>query len=141
VRPFRPPELYRQCLAGYPSSADRWLTFHRGARATQPAAAALVRGRSDRTATLYSLSRDPALPLSAILPALTAALRRAGYRRLSVSTLAGTPFAKELTGAGFIPRADRFPLLAFPLTEFGTEAVRSVATWEITALDCDPYAP
>jgi hypothetical protein len=100
-----------------------------------------VRGGADRIATLFSLSREPSLPLSAIVPGLTGALRRAGYRRLSVSTLAGTQFAKELKRAGFVPRADRSPMLAYALTELGGDALRSIANWEITRLDCDPYIP
>lgn len=139
LRPFHPSELYRQCLAGYPSSADHWFTFHRGSRTTQPSAAVLVRGGADRVATLFSLSREPSLPMSAIVPTLTTALRRAGYRRLSVSTLTGTQFAAELTRAGLVPRPDRVPMQAYALTELGADAVRSVATWEITRLDCDPY--
>jgi hypothetical protein len=141
VRPFHPPELYRECLAGYPSSVDHWFTFHREARTAQPHAAVLVRGGADRVATLFSLSREPSFPLSAIVPALAEALRRAGYRRLSVSTLIGTQFAQELTRAGFVPRPDRLPMLACTTTELGADAIRSLATWEITALDCDPYIP
>jgi hypothetical protein len=139
VRPFRPPALYRQLLAGYPSSADHWFTFHQGARTTQPRAAVLVRGGADRVATLYSVSREPSLPLSAIVPALAGALRRAGYRRLSVWTLAGTHLAEELTRVGFVQRADQLPLMAYPVTELGADAFRSMKTWEITALDCDPH--
>jgi hypothetical protein len=141
VRPVRPAELYPQCLAGYPSSADHWFTFHRGVPATPPSAAALVRGGADRVATLFSLSREPSLPVYAIVPALVAALRRAGCRRLSVSTLTGTHFARGLTRAGFVRRPDSLPMLAFPLTEPGTSALRSIASWEITRLDCDPYNP
>jgi hypothetical protein len=139
LRPFRPSELYRQCLAGYPSSADHWFTFHRGAPTTQPSAAVLVRGGADRVATLFSLCREPSLPLSAIVPALVGALRRAGYRRLSVSTVARTRFAEELTRAGFVPRPDRELMLAYALTDLGADVLRSIATWEITRLDCDPY--
>jgi len=141
LRPFRPLELYRQCLAGYPSGADRWFTFHENARTTPASAAVLVRGGSDGTATLYSVSREPSLPLSAIVPELAAALRRAGYRRLAVSTLAGTRFAEELKRAGFIPRSDRAPMMACALTDLGADALRAGATWEITGLDGDPYSP
>jgi hypothetical protein len=141
LRPFRSPELFLQCLAGYPGSMDHWLTFQRGSRAAQPCAAAFVRGGADGVATLFSLSREPSVPLSAITPALAAALRRAGYHRLSVSTLIRTDFAKELTRAGFVQRADRVPMMVYPVTELGAEALRSMEAWEITALDCDPYIP
>jgi hypothetical protein len=141
LRPIRPSELYPQCLAGYPSDADHWFTFHRGARTAPPSAAALVRGGADRVATLFSLSREPSLPVYAIVPSLAAALRRAGYHRLWVSTLTGTRFARELTRAGFIRRPDSLPMLAYALTELGASALRSIASWEITRLDCDPYNP
>jgi hypothetical protein len=141
LRPFRPPELFPQCLAGYPSSADHWFTFHQRSRTSQPSAAVLVRGGAERTATLFSLSREPSLALSAIIPALAAALRRVGYHRLSVSTLVGTRFAEELTRVGFVQRADQLPMMAYAVTELGAEALSAIDTWEITALDCDPYIP
>jgi hypothetical protein len=90
---------------------------------------------------LHRLSRGPSLPLTAIVPTLTAALRRAGYRRLAISTLARTPFARELTRAGFVPRVDRGTLMAYALTDAGADALRSVATSEVTGLDCEPYSP
>jgi len=141
LRPFRPLELYRQCLAGYPSGGDRWFTFHENGCTTAPSGAALVRGGSDHVATLFSLSREPSLPLAAIVPALVTALRRAGYRRLWVSTVAGTHLADELKRAGFIPRSDHSPMMACALTELGADAIRAGATWEIARLDCDPYNP
>jgi hypothetical protein len=137
LRPLRPPELYRQRLAGYPSSADHWFTFHQDARSTQPVAAVLVRGAPDRTAMLYSLSREPSLPLSAIVPSLITALRRAGYHRLSVPTLMGTHLAEELKRAGFIPREESRSLMACAVTELGAAVLRDTAAWEITELDCD----
>jgi hypothetical protein len=76
--------------------------------------------------------------LSAILPPLAAALRRAGYRRLAVFTLAGTPFARELTRAGFVRRYDGgASVMAHALTELGAEALRAATMWEITEVDCD----
>lgn len=139
LRPFRSPELFRQCLAGYPSRMDHWFTFHRSADSTAPSAAALARGGSDQVATLFSLSREPSMSLSAIMPALATGLRRAGYARLSVETLAGSRFARELTRVGFVQREDSGPLVGCAVTEIGTEALRSGSAWEITALDCDPY--
>jgi hypothetical protein len=137
LRPYRPPELYRQRLESYPASTDHWFTIHENARPNRSSAAALVRGSSDRTATMYSLSREPSLSLSAIVPALTTALQRAGYRRLFVSTLSGTHFAEELKRAGFIPREDLDPIMACAVTELGADTLRAAATWEITELDCD----
>jgi hypothetical protein len=141
VRPFRPAELYRRRMAGYPGDTDYWFTIHRNARAGSVAGAILVRGFSNHIAKIISLSREPSLPLSAIVPALVAALRRAGYLRLWVSTLLGTAFARDLSRVGFISRRDASPLLAYALTDRGACAVRSVSRWEITDLDCDRGDP
>jgi hypothetical protein len=139
LRPFRPPELYRQVLSGYPTSADRWFTFHRGGRSTRPFAAVSVRAGADRVATLLSLAREPSTPLSAIVPGLGDLLRRAGQQRLSLSTLTGTRFADELTRAGFLQRPDSEGMLGYAVTESGADALRSIASWEITGLDGDPH--
>jgi hypothetical protein len=137
LRPLRPRELYCQRLIGYPSSTDYWFTFHRNAHSAQPAAAVLVRGGPDHIAAVCTVARDPSFPLPAIVPRLASALRRAGYHRLFVSTLAGTRFAGELTRAGFLPRDDRTPFMVRALTELGEEATRSTENWELTELDCD----
>jgi hypothetical protein len=137
LRPFRPQELYRQCLADYPSNADYWFTFHLRRNASSPCAAVLVRGRSDRVATLMSLRREPSVPLSVIVPALAAALRRSGYRRLWVVTLSQTPLARQLMRVGFIPRHENRSVVACALTDLGTDTLGSAASWEITDLDCD----
>jgi hypothetical protein len=142
LRPYRSPELFRQRLIGYPSEADLWFTFHASGRSTngrsrRASAAVLVRGSTDRVATLLSVSREPSLPLSAIMPSLAGALRRAGYRRLSVFTLAGTDFAQELTRVGFVRRGDTTSVMAYALTDLGAKALRAATTWEITQLDCD----
>jgi hypothetical protein len=137
LRPFRPPELYRQRLTGYPSSTDYWFTFQRNGRSAGPAAAVFVRGGPDGVASMYSVAREPSFPVSAIVPGLASALRRAGYRRLFVSTLVGTHFARELRRAGFVPRSDRTPFFVRALTELGEQAMRSRDNWELTELDCD----
>ena len=46
-------------------------------------------------------------------------------------------FATELVRAGFIPRSDLMPILAFACTTAGDEAVRAAAHWEITAFDME----
>jgi hypothetical protein len=137
LRPFRPPELYRQRLAGYPASQDSWFTFHAPNDASEPSAAVLVRAMPDRAAMLVSLSRDPSLPLSAIVPPLASALRRAGHQRLSIFTLAGSHLAQELTRAGFRRRDNDVCIMARALTDAGHEALRAATSWEITELDCD----
>lgn len=138
LRPFRPPDLYHQRLADYPSNADYWFTFRlRGGDSSQPSAAVLVRGQSDGVATLVSLSREPSVRLSAIVPPLATALRRHGYRRLWAVTLSQTPLARQLMRTGFIPRRENRPVIAYPLTELGAAALKSAPAWEISDLDCD----
>jgi hypothetical protein len=137
VRPFRPVALYRQRLPGYPSTSDCWFTLHRRSAATPSSAAALVRKTDDGVAKLISVSRDPSLPMSAIIPAIAGALRRAGSTRLWIATLAETHFAGELKRAGFVSREDSGPVMALALTESGAAALRAASTWEITDLDCD----
>jgi hypothetical protein len=138
LRPYRSPELFQQRLPGYPSDSDLWFTFHAKGGAARPVAAVMVRGfPEDGYAKLMSLSREPSVPVSAVVPSLAAALRRAGYRRLAVYTLVGTEFARELTTAGFVRRHDGASLMGYALTALGEEAMRAAATWEITELDCD----
>jgi hypothetical protein len=137
VRPFRPVALYRQRLPGYPSTSDRWFTLHRRSAATPSSAAALVRVSDDGVARLISVSRDPSLSMSAIIPPIARALRRTGSTRLWISTLEETHFAGELKRAGFVQRDDSCPVVALALTEPGATAMRAASTWEITDLDCD----
>jgi len=137
VRPFRPVVLYRQRLPGYPSASDCWFTLHRRSAATPSSAAALVRESDDGVARLISVSRDPSLSMSEIIPPIARALRHAGSTRLWISTLADTDFARELKRAGFASREDSSPVVALALTEPGATAIRAASTWEITDLDCD----
>ena len=137
VRPFRPEALYRQRLAGYPSTSDRWFTLHWRNASTPSSAAALVRMSDDGVARLVSVSRDPSMPMSAIIPPIARALRGTGSIRLSISTLEETRFAGELRRAGFRAREDNTPVVALALTETGAAALRFASTWEITDLDCD----
>jgi hypothetical protein len=137
LRPFRPHALYHQRLAGYPSRTDYWFTFRADARSDHAIAAAFVRGSPDRTAKLLTIARPPDLSLTALVPALATALRRLGYSRLWILTLTGTHLAHELSCAGFVPRHENTPLIAFGLTELGDRVMRSSSTWEITELDCD----
>jgi hypothetical protein len=137
MRPFRPVALYRQRLPGYPSMSDCWFTLHQRGPATSSSAAALVRASDDGVARLISVSRDPSLSMSAIIPPIARALRRAGSTRLWISTLEETRFAAELKRAGFAQRVDNSLVVALALTEPGASALRAVSTWEITDLDCD----
>lgn len=137
LRPFRPDALYRQRLAGYPSTSDRWFTLHWRNASRPSSAAVLVRTSGDGVARLVSVSRDPSMPMSAIIPPIARALRRAGSIRLSISTLEDTRFAGELKRAGFRAREDNVPLVALAFTDAGAAALRSASAWEITDLDCD----
>jgi hypothetical protein len=137
VRPFRPVALYRQRLPGYPSASDSWFTLHRRRASAPSSAAALVRASDDGVARLMSVSRDPSMSMSEIIPPIARALRRAGSMRLTISTLEETHFARELQRAGFVSREDGSPVLALALTEPGASALRAASTWEITDLDCD----
>jgi hypothetical protein len=137
LRPIRPPELYRHRLTGYPSEADHWFTFHWHSDSSRACAAVLVRGSPDGVATLVSFSRDPSVSLSAIVPALAAVLRRVGYRRLTVTTLSGTPLARQLGRVGFVSRPEIRPVVARAVTPLGADAINSATAWEITDLDSD----
>jgi hypothetical protein len=141
VRPFRPSDLYGRRLAGFPSATDYWFTIHRNGSSDSPSAAMLVRGFPNQIAKLISLSREPSVPLSGLLPALIGALRGAGYKRLGVSTLFNTEFSRDLRRVGFVARQDVSPILAQSLTARGAVAVRSRNQWEITDLDCDRGEP
>jgi hypothetical protein len=96
-----------------------------------------VRKTDDGIARLISVSRDPSIPMSAIIPPIARALRRMGSTRLWISTLEETRFARELKRAGFFSRQDGSPLVALALTEQGATALHTMPTWEITDLDCD----
>ena len=104
LRPFRPPTLYRERLPAYPGPTDYWFSFHENSRSAQPSAAVLVRGHPDRTAQWVSLTRDPSVPVSALVPPLAARLRKDGYHQLWMCTLSEAQFAREMQAAGFFLR-------------------------------------
>jgi hypothetical protein len=137
LRPFRPAELYRRRLAGYPSTTDHRFTFHWAGDEASPWAAALVRELPDGVAHLVSLTRAPSVQLGSVVPALATWLRRRGAERLWCSALVGTSLARELSRAGFVARHEPAPLVARALTDRGAAALRAVGSWEITDLDCD----
>jgi hypothetical protein len=137
LRPFRPPEAFQQRLPGYPSAADRWFTFHRGGSATPAVAALLVRRIEDRVAHIVSITSEPSIPPTALIPPLTRALRDAGFERAWLWTTVDSSLGRELKRAGFIPRNNTNPLLGKALTPAGEEVVRCSQKWEITDLDCD----
>ena len=137
MRPFRHSDLYRQRMADYPSGLDYWFTFRPPGSSSPPSAAILVRGLPDQGAMVVSLSREPSVPLTRIIPPLASALRRHGYRRLWVITMSQTALALDLMHAGFMRRHENRPVIARALTPLGAEALKTAASWEITDLDCD----
>jgi hypothetical protein len=141
LRPFRPAELYARRIEGYPSDKDHWFTIRKGPESSPPAGAVLIREFPNGIAKLISLSREPSMSLSDSTASLIGALREADYKRLWVSTLLESEFARDLNRAGFIARRDTSPLLAYGLTKRGAGAIRSPEKWEITDLDCDRGDP
>jgi hypothetical protein len=122
--------LYVSRLKGYPGECDWWLR--------NPRVALLVRGPDESgLAALHAMRWASPLPLGAVLRDLIAELRRRGCERLQVMTVAESALGRGLRRCGFMPRSERIPLFALPLTPLGEECVRDVRDWGITDLDCD----
>ncbi len=138
LRPIRTASLYRARLGEYPDSRDRWYTFHLADAAATEVGRALVRGPDHRGfAVICALQWEPTSALPAILIALSRRLRESGATRLEVSLMAASSAARALRRAGFLPRADRLPVLAVAFTERGTDAVLSASEWRILPVDLD----
>ena len=138
VRPNHSRELYRRRLSGYPGPADHWFTCGVGGAAGSPAAAALVRWPDEQGhAVLHAVYRTPGSTLRPLVTGLVRELRALGAHALQVCAMRNGTFATELVRAGFIPRSDLMPILAFACTTAGDEAVRAAAHWEITAFDME----
>jgi hypothetical protein len=139
LRPFHPPALFAERLAGYPRHDDHWLTFRPvGANAGEACTVALLRGPDGKgKATLHSLWREPTLSLSRIVSPIVGWLRARRALQLCVVTMSGTGFARELRRSGFVARHDLVPLVALPLTETGRRVVAAARDWELMAVDCD----
>jgi hypothetical protein len=137
LRPFRPVEAFQQRLPGYPSATDRWFTFHRGNSAAPAVAALFVRRLENRVAHIVSVTSEPSIPPSALIPPLAQALRDADFERAWLWTTVDSNLARELKRAGFVPRNNTTALLGKGLTPAGEAVVKCRQKWEITDLDCD----
>lgn len=137
LRPFRPVEAFQQRLPGYPSATDRWFTFHRGNSAAPAVAALFVRRLENRVAHIVSVTSEPSIPPSALIPPLAHALRDANFERAWLWTTVDSNLARELKRAGFVPRNNTTALLGKALTPAGEAVVKCRQKWEITDLDCD----
>ncbi len=126
------PAVYRHRLAGYPSPSDSWYTFHLSSSSAAAVAAALVRGP-----VVCELRCERLTLVSSVLLVLGRALREAGVQRLELSVMGESRVAAEVRRAGFLPRQERIPVVAMPLTPPGTEAIESGAEWRLLPIDLD----
>jgi hypothetical protein len=136
--PVRDASLYRGRLAGYPGRTDRWYGFHLPGRPRVPVGRALARGPNlQGVASICVLEGVSTGVLTAALAALARRLRRAGARRLELYALDRSRLSSAARRAGFVPREDRIPLVALPLTVLGAEAVRLCPEWRLLPIDLD----
>lgn len=138
LRPVRGASLYRSRLAGYPSASDCWYSVHARGSPDVRVGQALVRGPDRRgLAVLCALECEPVTVVSSLLLTLAQRLRKTGAMRLEVWAMVESQAAREIRRAGFVPRADRIPVLALPLTALGVEAVGPGADWRLLPVDLD----
>lgn len=139
LSPAPRPAVYRHRLPGYPGAGDRWYTFHRHKK-SDPAAAVLVREPDSQGLAVVGAvhGMSPSL-LTRVLLALTRTLRQTGtgIRRLELSVMGESRVAAAAQRAGFVPREERIPVVAMPLTAVGTEALESGAEWRLLPVDLD----
>jgi len=138
VRPHHNCALYTRRLGGYPGPEYRWFSFQLERNRSEPDAAMLVHGPDENgLAIIYAVRRTPGTPIGPLIPPLIAALRKHRTRRLQIETVRDSEFARELEAIGFKHRNDFVPVYVLPISTAGTEAVRSIAQWEITGLDME----
>lgn len=137
VRPVHDRELYTRRLEGWPRRHDRFLRVARPTAGV--AAAALVRGPSaEGVVSVCAVYPSRDVHAALLIAAVVRQLREfAGCRTIQIWTLAESRFAATLRSLGFLNRGDPAPLLALGLTDQGAAALREIANWEITDLDCD----
>jgi len=139
LSPAPRPAVYRHRLPGYPDAGDRWYAFHRR-NASDPLAAILVRAPDRRGLALVGALQgmSPSL-LTPVLLGLMRTLRQAGtgIERLELSVMGESRVAAAAQRAGFVPREERIPVIAMPLTGIGTEALESGAEWRLLPVDLD----
>ena len=139
LRPAPRPAVYRHRLNGYPGAGDRWYTFHRR-NAAAPAAAVLVRAPDSRgLAVVGAVQGLSHALLPPVLLGLTRTLRQVGpgIQRLELSVMAESRVAEAVQRAGFVPREERIPVVALPLTAQGTDVLESGAEWRLLPVDLD----
>ncbi|HVH09237.1 MAG TPA: hypothetical protein VM736_05530 [Gemmatimonadales bacterium] len=136
LRPVRGAGLYRARLPGYPGPTDCWYTVH--AR-DLPVANALVRGpeRPGGQAVICALECQSTPLVSSVLLSLACRLQRAGVPRLEAWVTVDSRAATEARRVGFVPRHDRIPLMALPITELGAEAIAAAPEWRLVLIDLD----
>jgi hypothetical protein len=137
-RAERSVTLYRTRLGGEEIADWEWLSLAAGpprAGQTDDTALLLVSQRPGKqTATLVDLLWDGArATLDAVLLGAMAAVRDAGFTRLSVVTLGSSPLARALGRTGYVSRGDELPLLTLRLKN--NTAVPPVEDWLLTAFD------
>ena len=138
LQPVRRASLYRARLAGYPSASDRWYRFHTRDRDAALVGKALVRhhGR-DGPAAVCVVQCEPMTLLSSLLVALARRVRDTGATRLEIWVMLQSQAANAVRRAGFLPRPERIPLLALPLTRFGKQATAAGCEWQLLPIDVD----
>ena len=137
--PVRRATLYRRRLSGYPGPSDAWYRFSTPRSPQVATAEALVRtpdGEGGR-ATVWMLACEQVALLRSVLLALAQRLRDAGATGLHVWVMAGSRAAQEARRAGFLPREDRIPIMALPLTALGAEATAAATQWQLQLIDLD----
>lgn len=138
LRAYHDDALYVSRMTGYPGEDDWWFTCERSGASGSPEAALLIRGPdASGLAVLQAVRRTPGFALPSLLPAVVPELRRRGWRRLHVMTIAESDFGRHLRRCGFVPRRDAVPVFATAFTPLGESCIHSVRDWEITDLECD----
>jgi hypothetical protein len=138
LRPVRRESLYRGRLAGYPSADDRWYTFHLPDLPESIVGKALVRGIDPGgTAVVCMVQCEPMTLLSSVLVALARRLRESGAARLELWVTPESRAGKAVRRAGFLPRPERVPVLAQPLTDLGVAVIAAACDWQLLPVDLD----
>jgi hypothetical protein len=136
--PVRGVSLYRRRLAGYPGPGDCWYTFHSPDSRDAAIGRTLVRGPDSRgLAVVCVLECEPVTLLSSVLVTLAHRLRHNGAAWLEICVMAESQAASEVRRAGFLPRQERTPVVALPLTALGAEAIAAGSEWRLLPIDLD----
>jgi hypothetical protein len=138
LRPVRDASVFRSRLAGYPSTTDRWYTFHPPGLRNVLVGKALVRGPDrDGVAVICAVQCEPMSLLTSLHVTLAHRLRDGGAARVEVWAMLESQLAHALRRAGFLRRREAVPVLAQALTAHGVEATAAGCDWQILAVDLD----